>query len=255
MPRFAPVTIPAMSIPSIEQMRKMRHDEAVFDSAGLALIGIADDIFDRIGFLADEIPLHARGKTCATHAPQFRGFELSEDVVKGARLNELSDNAIFFRVRVRIGFAFHAGLRWMRLVDVFTADRTPRELFGMIGSDVRKNVIVDGDSGSVIAAAEAGNVANLDVIGARTCEAALEIGAQLAGAVEDGSSCPRTRESPLSPAEQDENADRNSRRCESGRAASGCVVKGLPVPLLARSRSAAGWPVGRRRSRRPVLRE
>jgi len=50
--------------------------------------------------------------------------------------------------------------------------------------DIREDVIVDGNRRSVVAAAEAGNVANLHVFRPRIREAALEIGAQLASAVE-----------------------------------------------------------------------
>src|SRR6266850_436453 len=91
-----------------EEMRQMCHDEAVFDRAGLAFIGVADDILDGAAFLADEIPLHARGKSGAAHAAEFRSFELSEDIVEGPGLNELARDAIFFGIAVRIGFAFQA---------------------------------------------------------------------------------------------------------------------------------------------------
>src|SRR5712664_2170172 len=65
----------------------------------------------------------------------------------------------------------------------FPANGTAGDLFGARGSDIRENVIVDGGGESMIAAAETGNVANLQVLGARIGEAALEIGAQFAGAV------------------------------------------------------------------------
>src|SRR6266850_1227854 len=91
-----------------EEMRQMRHDEAVFDRAGLAFIGVADDILDGVAFLADEIPLHARGESGAAHAAKFRSFKLSEDIVEGAGLHELANDAVFFVIAVRIGFAFHA---------------------------------------------------------------------------------------------------------------------------------------------------
>jgi len=55
-------------------------------------------------------------------------------------------------------------------------------------------MIVDGDGGRVVAAAEAGNIADLHILGRHIGEAALKIGAQFAGAVEIGNSCPHRRE-------------------------------------------------------------
>src|SRR6266850_1032524 len=66
----------------------------------------------------------------------------------------------------------------------FPANGTASDLFDARRSDIRENVIVDGCGGGVVAAAEAGNIANLHVLGARIGEAAFEIGAQFAGAVE-----------------------------------------------------------------------
>src|SRR5260370_31608624 len=51
-----------------EQVRQVGHDEAVLDGAGLAFVGVANDISHRIGLFADKIPLHAGGKSGAAHA-------------------------------------------------------------------------------------------------------------------------------------------------------------------------------------------
>src|SRR5713226_3910145 len=69
-----------------EEMRQISHDETVFDGAGLAFIGVAHDILDGIGLLANKIPLHAGGKSGATHAFQFGGLELRKDIVPSTRL-------------------------------------------------------------------------------------------------------------------------------------------------------------------------
>ena len=46
----------------------MSHDEAVFDSAGLALISVADDEFFIAASIAHRFPLHSGGKPSAAHA-------------------------------------------------------------------------------------------------------------------------------------------------------------------------------------------
>src|SRR6266478_3797076 len=136
-----------------KEMRQIRHDEAVFDRAGLAFIGVADDVFHRVALFADEIPLHAGRKSGAAHTAKFRSLELSDDIVEGAGLHE-------------------------------TANGAASHLFGKRSRNIRENMIVDGGGGSVVAAAKTGNVANLHILRARIGEAAFEIGPQFAGAVE-----------------------------------------------------------------------
>src|SRR5207249_593243 len=63
-------------------------------------------------------------------------------------------------------------------------DGAAGDQFGVSGGDIREDVIVDGNCRSMIAAAETGDVANLYIFWPRIGEAALEIGAQLASAVE-----------------------------------------------------------------------
>jgi hypothetical protein len=72
----------------------------------------------------------------------------------------------------------------MWLGEVFTAKRAAGKLFGILGGDVRENAIVNGNSGSMIAAPETGNIPNLHIISTRIGESAFEISAQLTGAVE-----------------------------------------------------------------------
>src|SRR6266850_1278195 len=69
-------------------------------------------------------------------------------------------------------------------MNFFATNSPTSDLFGARRSDVRENVIVDGDGGSMVAAAKTGNVANLHVLGARIGESAFQIGAQFASAVE-----------------------------------------------------------------------
>src|SRR5216683_2644306 len=167
-----------------EEMRKVGHDEAVFDGAGLAFVRVAHDIFNGIGLLAHQVPFQAGGKTGAAHAFQFGCLQFCEDIVPGFGLNELARDAVIFVFAIGIGFAGDACLLGMRLANVVAADGAAGDLLGTRGVDVRQNVIVDGNRGSVVAASETGNVANLNVVGTRINEPALEAGAQLASAVE-----------------------------------------------------------------------
>src|SRR6185312_4992741 len=52
------------------QVRKVGHDEAVFDGAGFALVRIADDEFFIAIGVADRLPLHAGGESRTAHAAQ-----------------------------------------------------------------------------------------------------------------------------------------------------------------------------------------
>src|SRR2546422_1326938 len=162
----------------------MGHDEAVFDRARLAFVGIADDVLHAIGLFSNQIPFHAGGKTGAAHAAKLGGFEPREDVIPGARLYELANNAVFFCLAVRISFASDADLLGVWFSNIVAADGAASDLFGTGGGDIREDLVVDGNCRGMIAAAEAGHVANLNFSSARTGEAPLEVGAQLACAVE-----------------------------------------------------------------------
>src|SRR5882762_7282700 len=76
-----------------------------------------------------------------------------------------------------------AALSWARTAS-HAFDGVAGDLFGVSGGDIGEDVIVDGNCRSMIAAAETGDVANLYIFWPRIGEAALEIGAQLASAVE-----------------------------------------------------------------------
>src|SRR5256884_4588051 len=167
-----------------EKMRQIGHDEAVLDGAGLAFIGVADNVFHGIGLLANEIPFHAGGKSRAAHAFQFGGFELGEDRLPALRLSELADDAVLFTLAIGIGFASDPWVLGMRLVNGVALDGAAGDQFGVSGGDIGEDVIVDGNCRSMIAAAETGDVANLYIFWPRIGKAAQEISAQLASAVE-----------------------------------------------------------------------
>ena len=52
-----------------DEMRQMRHDEAVLDCPGLAFIGVADDVFRRARMVAEALPLGAGGEPRAAATP------------------------------------------------------------------------------------------------------------------------------------------------------------------------------------------
>src|SRR5882757_10262211 len=69
-------------------------------------------------------------------------------------------------------------------MNVIAADGASRDLLGTSRRNVRENVIVDRNSRSAIAAAEAGDITNLQVFRTRIGKAAFQISAQFASAVE-----------------------------------------------------------------------
>ncbi len=54
-----------------DQVGKMLQDEAVFDRAGLALIGVADDELLRARRIARAFPFAIGGEPCPAHAAEF----------------------------------------------------------------------------------------------------------------------------------------------------------------------------------------
>jgi hypothetical protein len=72
----------------------------------------------------------------------------------------------------------------MAIGDCLAPRSGSNDLLGVRRSHVCKNLIINGNRGSVIAATETRNVANQKVLRFRIGEAALEIGAKFAGAVE-----------------------------------------------------------------------
>ncbi len=167
-----------------DQVRKMGEDEAVLDGAGLAFVGVADDVFFGPWLFADQIPLHAGGETGAAHAAEFGGFEFSERAVPIFGGGELAGYAVLLVVGVGVGGALHAGVVEVRGFQRVAAKGAVYDLFGAGGGDVGENLIIDGSGWGVIAAAQAGDVANQDFLRAGGGEAMFQVGAQVAGAVE-----------------------------------------------------------------------
>jgi len=167
-----------------DEMREMTEDETVFDGAGLAFVGIADDVFDWAGLFADEIPLHPGGKAGAAHAAKLGIFECGEDGVEIGGGDEFAEGAVFFVVGIRVGAA--ADARSLRMIgtQLFTASGAAGKLFDLIGGGGVEDGVVDGDSGRTIAAAEAADALDLELPRAGAGEAAGEFGAKFAGAVE-----------------------------------------------------------------------
>jgi len=167
-----------------DEMREMAEDETVLDGAGLALVGVADDVFHRIGLLADEIPLHPSGESGAAHAAELGFFENGENGVEIASGDQLAESAVFFVVGIRIGVATNAGGLRMIGMQRFATSRTASELLDVVGGDSVEDGVVDRDGRSTIAATEAADVFDLDILRAGIGETAGKFGAEFAGAVE-----------------------------------------------------------------------
>src|SRR2546423_13961364 len=144
-------------------MRQIGHDEAVLDGAGLAFIGVADNVFHGIGLFANEIPFHAGGKSRAAHAFQFGGFELGEDRLPGLRLSELADDAVLLTLAIWIGFASDAWVLGMRLANGVALDGVAGDLFGVGGGDIGGEGIVAGNWRGMIAGGGTGGVRDVSI--------------------------------------------------------------------------------------------
>src|SRR5687768_17244668 len=104
-------------------MRVALHQQVILERAGLALVGVADDVFWLRGVLDDELPFHARRDTRAAPALQAgRGDDL-DDLFRlhGKRLAQ-AVVAIMLKIEIqRVGVG---------LADEFCENRihTPRPL-------------------------------------------------------------------------------------------------------------------------------
>ena len=166
------------------EMREMGEDEAIFNGAGFALVGVADDVFVRIGLLADKVPLHPGGKTGAAHAAELCFLESGEDRVEIARGDQFAQDAVFLVVGVGVGAAADARGLGMIGMGLLAAGGTARELFDLIGIDGVENRIVDRDGWCAITTAETAYVLQLDFIWTRIGEAARKFGAKITGAIQ-----------------------------------------------------------------------
>src|SRR5882757_8954076 len=148
MPRLAPVTSPAMIMPSIRRCGRL-----VMMKRSLMVPGSLSSALQTI---------YLTGSGCLRTRSHF--------MLVGNPAPPMP-----FAVSVGIGFAGHALLFGMRLVNVVAANGAAADLLGSRRGNFRKNMIVDGNSRSVVAPAKAGDVANLHVFRARIRESALKI--------------------------------------------------------------------------------
>src|SRR6266852_9073178 len=107
-------------------MRKVAENEAVLDGAGLALIGVADDVADGVGLLSNEVPLHRSRKARAAHAFQFRFFQRGQQAIPILAGDEAAEHAIFFAIAVGIGSARDASFVRVLEVMMIAAHRLAR---------------------------------------------------------------------------------------------------------------------------------
>jgi len=85
---------------------------------------------------------------------------------------------------VRIGFTLGSLRRLMVLFEVLSPDDCAAELFRKGSSGRRKNVVIERNSRGVITTAEARDIANLYVFGARRGKRRLQGGTKLGGAIQ-----------------------------------------------------------------------
>src|SRR5581483_2137586 len=96
-------------------MGQMLHDKAVFNSARLALVGVADYVLLIAGAVAHRFPFCARRKPGTAHAAQTAGFELSDHSGVVARLEQIAENSILPSSDVRIALRLLIQALRMRL--------------------------------------------------------------------------------------------------------------------------------------------
>src|SRR5215470_10996178 len=71
-----------------QQVRQMLHDEAIFDRARLALIGVADHVLLVVSAVANDLPLVAGRKSRASHSSQATGLQLRDHTSEISSLNQ-----------------------------------------------------------------------------------------------------------------------------------------------------------------------
>jgi hypothetical protein len=167
-----------------DKVWQVAENEAILDRAGLALVGIANDVLHWLNLLTNEIPLYRSWKSRATHAAQFRFFQSGEHTVPIACGNEVPQYGIFFAASIRIGRTGYTCLVDLRSVECFAANRSAPQLFGLFGGDFSKNFVVDSDSWRLIASAEAADIFDLHIYGICRRKSSDQIGAQFAGTIQ-----------------------------------------------------------------------
>jgi len=117
------------------------------------------------------------------------------------------------------------------VVKFITTQCRPHNCFRVIGSNIRKDMIIHRDRWSAVAAAQARDIADFHVTASRTCETSFNYRRAIRKRHSGGNSCRRTRELPLARARLDENADKSWLRCEFDTAASVCAKTAIQVRL------------------------
>src|SRR5579883_2927312 len=161
MPFFAPVTRPAMTMPSITRCGRwliMKRSLIVPGSLSSALQTMyftgsdclrTKSHFMEVGNPAPPIPRSSASFSKASTASQSR---------------EPAQHAVFFAIAVGIGRARHA--RHMRVLGtgMVAVHRQPRQLLHPVRVHVHKNLVIHGHGRSLIAAPQAAHVLHLQVI-------------------------------------------------------------------------------------------
>src|SRR4030095_8917806 len=77
-----------------EQVRHLLEEEAILERAGLALVGVADDVLRVARRVAHDLPLDAGGEAGAAHAPQLAGLEAGDERVGVATGGQRAGGAV-----------------------------------------------------------------------------------------------------------------------------------------------------------------
>ena len=172
-----------MIMPSITRCGRLRQDEAVFDGARLAFVGVADDVFFRTAAACGRAAISIRWETRAAQAAEAGGFQLLEGGIPVARLHEAADDGVTIGRRgVWIGGAGNAATRWRGFGLRSLRDDVANHFLDLRFGEARVDAVVYGDGGSLIAAAEAGNAADGDFRGAEILKAFFQARAQIVAA-------------------------------------------------------------------------
>ena len=91
-------------------MRPMLHQHAIFESAWLALVGVADEIFDVALRAAGELPFQTGGESGAAPPDQAGSFHLGDHFVGGHSLDCLSQGSIVAIIFQRFRRGIERGL-------------------------------------------------------------------------------------------------------------------------------------------------
>ena len=166
------------------QVRKVAENETILDGARLALIGVADDVADGVGLLADQIPLHRGGKSRAAHALQLRFFQRGQQTIPILAGDEAAQNAVLFAVAIGIGSASNASFLRMFEVMMIVAHRLPGQVFDLVGIHMHMDFVVHCNGEGLIAASEAAYVFELHIFRAQAGKTAQEFRAKFTGAVQ-----------------------------------------------------------------------